>query len=100
MTKHEHGRISLGWNKSMITKSSTKACMPCARGLLEAIKRLDHVTWMIRLSRVLKTGWLTHINLLLKNTMKERVLNIKLAKMPTVGDSHGEKQSNSSSLYN
>jgi hypothetical protein len=58
----------------MIVKGGAKRCMPCTRGLLEAIESLDHVPQMVRLSRVLNTWRLAHINLHFKNTMEKCIL--------------------------
>jgi hypothetical protein len=75
--------------------------MPCRRCLLKTIESFDHTTKMLWLRRINKPRWLTHVLLLiLKNTMEESVLNIKLAKMPDIHDREQKKQMNSSRFDN
>jgi hypothetical protein len=50
--------------------------MPCTRSLLQTIECFDKTTKMMWVSRINETWWLTHIYLLLQNTMKESILNI------------------------
>jgi hypothetical protein len=74
--------------------------MPGTRCLLETVESLDHTTQMLWLRMINKPRWLTHVHFLLKNTMKESVLNIELAKMPTIRDRERKKQMNSSRFDN
>jgi hypothetical protein len=79
----------------MSMKSITKPSMPGTRSLFETIESLHHATKMIRPRGIMKTWVLTHVDFLLKNTMQEGILNIKLKKMPTIGNSQGGEQTNS-----
>jgi hypothetical protein len=70
------------------------------RCMLETIESLDHTTQMLWLRMINKPRLLMHVHFLLKNTMKESVLNIELAKMPTICDRERKKQTNSSRFDN
>ena len=82
----------------MSAERGTKACMPCTRSLLEAIQCLHQAAQMIRTIRISKSRRLTHINLLLKNTMEKGILHIQLAKGPTMCDSQREQNTDGSRL--
>jgi hypothetical protein len=55
------------------------------------------MTWT---GRILKTRWLSHVNLLLKNTVKKGILDIQLSRLPSMSKSHGEQNANGSWLDN
>jgi hypothetical protein len=63
----------------MSPKNRAKACMPSKRRLFETIERLNEVTEMLRASRINKAWGLTHIDLLLQDSMQKSILNIQLA---------------------
>jgi hypothetical protein len=65
--------------------------MPRTRSLLQAIQSLYKTTEMLRTCRINKAWGLTHINLLLKNTMQKGILDIKLSKEPSTSNSQGEQ---------
>jgi hypothetical protein len=74
-----------------VDQEETKVSTPRMRSLLKTIYGVDHATKMIQLGGILKTRRLMHVHFLFENTMKECILNIKLAKIPSIGNSHGEK---------
>jgi hypothetical protein len=74
--------------------------MPGTRSLLETIQGLHEATQMIRTIWISKSRRLTHIYLLIKNTMEESILNIQLTKRPTAGDNHRKQDANGGWLDN
>jgi hypothetical protein len=64
-----------------------KTSMPCTRSLFKTINSLDQATEIFRMSRINKPKRLPHINFLLKYSMKEIILNIKLTEQPTSSNS-------------
>uniref|UniRef100_A0A8R7PPE5 Uncharacterized protein n=1 Tax=Triticum urartu TaxID=4572 RepID=A0A8R7PPE5_TRIUA len=93
--KDKQIRVRCRRHKPMSTKSSAKTCMPHTRGLLQTIKSFDKTTQMMWLSRINKTGRLTHRNLFFQNSMEKSILNVKLLKRPSSSNSQGEKNTNS-----
>jgi hypothetical protein len=51
---------------------------------------------MPRVLRIHIPRWLKHVNLLIKNTVQERILNIKPLHTPTIGHRQSEKNMNGS----
>jgi hypothetical protein len=74
--------------------------MPCTRSLFQSIQSLYKTAEMLGTCRINKAWGLTHINLLLKNTMQKSILDIKLSKEPSTSNSQGERQANGSRLDN
>lgn len=72
-------------------KMQNQASMPSTRSLFETIKCFHQATEVLRMVRINKPRGLTHVNLLLKNTMQKRIRNIQLTKGPTSCDSKGQK---------
>jgi hypothetical protein len=97
-TKHKEGGVSTRRNKAMIPKNTPKASMPGTGHLFKPIEGFDQTTEMLRMSRINKPRRLTHVDLLLKNTMEESILNIKLPNMPTTCDRKREQKSNGGGL--
>ena len=68
--------------------------------LFQTIQRLPKTTNPPYLPLSNKPWRLLHIHLLLKVAMKKGILNIKLAKIPTISDSQGNKKPNRCHLSN
>jgi hypothetical protein len=91
MLKKEQGHVSSGWNKPKSSKNRAKTCMPHTRSLLQSIQSLYKAAETLRTCRINKAWGLTHINLLLQNTMQKSILHIKLTKEPSLSNSQGEQ---------
>ncbi|KAL2656120.1 hypothetical protein AAZV13_04G103300 [Glycine max] len=73
----------------------TEFTKPSLRGLLQPIERSTQLTNKTILPLSNKPRRLLHINLLLKITMEESILNVKLMKRPMTHGCHSKKQTNS-----
>jgi hypothetical protein len=78
--------ISLGRRKPKRLKLVTQLSVPCMWRLLETLECVGELSMIGWIHGINKPRWLLHINSLLKNIMKERVLNIQLTKCPTIRD--------------
>ncbi|KAL3015697.1 hypothetical protein AAZX31_06G170900 [Glycine max] len=76
----------------------TKFTKPCSRRLFQPIKRPTKLTHKAILPLSNKPRRLLHINILLKITVEEDILNIKLMKGPMTDGRHSKKQTNSGEL--
>ena len=74
----------------------TKFTKPGSRRLLQPIERSVKLTHKTILPLSNKCRRLLHINILLKITMEEGILNIKLMERPMTHDSHSKKQADKS----
>ena len=73
----------MGDLKTLAKKSMTELGVPCSRSLFKHINGFVKFADMSRKSRVDKTRWLAHEDLLLEITVEEGVLHIKLTNCPT-----------------
>jgi hypothetical protein len=72
--ENEERRIRLGRNKTKLREAITEPCLPCSRGLLQAIKRALQLANMGEIPRIFKTVQLLHVDILRQKTMRNALL--------------------------
>jgi hypothetical protein len=90
MLENEERRIRLGRNKTKLREVITEPCLPCSRGLLQAIKRALQLANMGWIPRIFKTLRPLHVDILRQKTMEKRIAHINLTGCPPMGGSNGE----------
>jgi hypothetical protein len=90
MLENEERHIRLGRNKTKLREAITEPCVPCSRGLLQAVKRVLQLANMGRKPGVFKTVRPLHVDILRQKTMKEHIAHINLTERPPTRDSNGE----------
>src|SRR6266498_3533556 len=68
-TKNKQRSVGRRCHKTMSRENGAKAMMPCPRCLFNTIEGLVKPTQMVRMLRILKSRWLVHKHLFLKNAM-------------------------------
>jgi hypothetical protein len=96
----EQGRITFGGREAQTLELLTQPRVPCTWCLFKTIESFIQFTNIPGMILADKTRRLTHIDLLIKNTMKESILHIELTKGPSSRHNNGEDKSNSGSLNN
>src|SRR5438105_2501634 len=82
-TKNKQRSVCRRCHKTMSRENRAKVMMPYPRCLFKTIEGHVKLTQMVRMLRILKSRWLAHKHLFLKNTMEKGILDIKLTNSPS-----------------
>jgi hypothetical protein len=87
-SKNEQERINHRRGESQGVHDRIEMSMPHTRSLLRSMQRSDKLAVVTRFIRINKTRGLSHVYLLIQETIKEGILDIEVTNMPPVRKSH------------
>lgn len=82
MTVGEEGGVGERVGEASLNEVILESHIPHTRSLFEPVDRFIETTYMVRASRVNKAWRLHHIHLFCKCTLKEGIVDVKLAYGP------------------